>query len=505
MRARAAIALVTLVAALIVPAAAKSAFPGVNGKIAYERAAIDFEIHVMDPDGSHDTFLTLGEEPSWSPDGTRIAFSDAGLWIMNADGSDRHQIVAEDASGTPINPAWSPAGNKLAFARRECHPAGGGSEDCTSAVETVFDDGTGETTLASGALPKLCKPAWSPDGTEILLIGAQFAAGHACYGDLYSIQPDGTGLRALTNSGGSGQNYDQVDWSPDSRRLLVSLGGFYGVGTVNRDATTDPDGTFIQFTTKGAWSPDGRRFVLVGDGMSYAYSAIYVVHTDGAEPHKLSRPSSVDTEPDWQPLPNAGYPRPKGASPLQVPLVPTYKQCTTTNSHHGSPLAFPSCSPPDHASNNLTMGTPDANGQPANAIASVFYAARPGDAKVAIAMRDIRSNLALADYIGELQLVSDLRITDRNNTPNPGGPGPGTVQNAPLPVTVSCTGTASATIGSDCNLTTTVNAVHPGALTGGLRSVWELGQVHVYDGGADGLVSTAGDNTLFLTQGLFIP
>src|SRR6185312_10670410 len=61
----------------------------------------------------------------------------------------------------------------------------------------------------------------------------------------------------------------------------------------------------------------------------------------------------------------SGYPRPKGASPLRVALVPAYEPCTAPNRTHGPPLAFGSCAPPQQSSSDLTLGTPDANGQPA--------------------------------------------------------------------------------------------------------------------------------------------
>ena len=38
----------------------------------------------------------------------------------------------------------------------------------------------------------------------------------------------------------------------------------------------------------------------------------------------------------------------------------------------------------------------------------------------------------------------------------------------------------------------------------GLRSNWQLDQVKVYDGGADGTATTA-DNTLFMDEGIFAP
>ena len=44
----------------------------------------------------------------------------------------------------------------------------------------------------------------------------------------------------------------------------------------------------------------------------------------------------------------------------------------------------------------------------------------------------------------------------------------------------------------------------PGVIKEDKRAVWQLGKVQVFDGGADGVVSTAG-NTLFATQGYYTP
>ena len=60
------------------------------------------------------------------------------------------------------------------------------------------------------------------------------------------------------------------------------------------------------------------------------------------------------------------------------------------------------------------------------------------------------------------------------------------------------------TIGSTCSLNTTADAVLPGVVKETRRAIWQLGQVQVFDGGSDGVVSTT-PNTLFLTQGIFVP
>jgi hypothetical protein len=198
------------------------------------------------------------------------------------------------------------------------------------------------------------------------------------------------------------------------------------------------------------------------------------------------------------------YPRPKGATPFRVSLVPAFARCASPDKTHGAPLAFPSCSP-QQASPNLTVGTPDANAQAANSVGTVLYKALAGDVSVDASITDVRNTSDLSDYEGGLEVRSDMRVTDRMNSVSPGGDGdPATVVDFPFPVQVPCTGTASSGIGSTCSTSTTLNAVVPGAITAGKRAVWELSQVQVFDGGADGDTSTA-DNSLFAVQGVFAP
>ena len=52
---------------------------------------------------------------------------------------------------------------------------------------------------------------------------------------------------------------------------------------------------------------------------------------------------------------------------------------------------------------------------------------------------------------------------------------------------------------------TTADALVPDTIKEGRRAIWQAGTVRVYDGGPDGLASTTGDNTLFATQGVFVP
>jgi hypothetical protein len=68
---------------------------------------------------------------------------------------------------------------------------------------------------------------------------------------------------------------------------------------------------------------------------------------------------------------NCRYARPVSATPLHMTLVPAAKACTSSNSTHAAPLAAPSCNPPQPTSSNLTVGSPDVNGNPAASTGAV--------------------------------------------------------------------------------------------------------------------------------------
>jgi glucose/arabinose dehydrogenase len=219
----------------------------------------------------------------------------------------------------------------------------------------------------------------------------------------------------------------------------------------------------------------------------------------------------ITFRPAQAPPPSAtAYVRSKGATPVLTSLVPSFKACRTPNRTHGSPLAYPSCAPPGQSSANLTIGTPDANGAAANMVGQMRLDVLGSDVGLRVSTSDVRclagvtacgaANAASGpDYTGQLELATRLRITDAASG------GIATTLDSPLTATVPCTATApDMSIGASCALDTTVNALVPGAVSAGGRALWELGKVEVYDGGTDGSAQTGG-NTLFLTQGVFVP
>jgi hypothetical protein len=206
------------------------------------------------------------------------------------------------------------------------------------------------------------------------------------------------------------------------------------------------------------------------------------------------------------------YARPKGATPFRVSLVPAFRNCASPNRTHGSPLSFGSCALPQQTSSQLTVGSPDANGRVANSIGSVRLdvlagdpatPANEADVQVSASLTDVRKQSDLSDYTGELRFETFVQITDRFNGSSQSEPA--TTETNPFPFTVPCASTSSTTIGGACTLSSSFNAILPGSVVEGKRAIWELNEIDVYDGGADGQANTTFDNTLFARQGVFVP
>jgi hypothetical protein len=506
--------LALLPALLMLAAPAHAAFPGENGKIAFDKEG---GIYAVNADGTDLTTLvgTSGSfDPAWSSDGSKIAFArrtgvgvDTDVYVMNADGTGATGLTSDPAIETA--PAWSPDGTRIAFQSYS---------DGDPEIYTMGADGSDPIKLTNNSSIDAL-PAWSPDGQRIA-----FNSNVGGNANIWIVSADGSGqAQSITTSPLSDV---RPNWSPDAARIAFMrvipdpdpscdpCDNQSDIYTIDSDGSGE---TLIRPDADGApaWSPDGSK-LLVSDPFG---SGLYTVNADGTGPPQTVTTAGANGE--WQPV-HSGYARPKGATKMVLRFVPAYEPCSTPNAVHGAPLAADSCSPAVPVSDFLTVGTPESNGAQANSTgyANLRAICNPpapgpvppcsdpgdqGDEEFQISITDVRQKLTLLDYAGELEARMTLRITDRWNGLCPGCPKPGTATDVPFSFAVPCANTQSASTGSTCSLTTTANAVAPGAAREGKRSVWRLGRFEIYDGGPDGDADTSSGNTLFAEQGLFVP
>jgi Tol biopolymer transport system component len=167
-------------------------------------------IRIVDADGMNERYLGEGSEgscPTWSPDGSKIAFeSDNGLEVMNADGSGKRllaslaEIVPPLSALRVLNPiTWSPDGGMIAFELQADFPdpSLGQPNTLLAQIWTVNADGSNLKRLTTDSALEFV-PSWSPDSQTIAFVSDR----NDGISEIWTSHVDGSDLRQLTEGWG---------------------------------------------------------------------------------------------------------------------------------------------------------------------------------------------------------------------------------------------------------------------------------------------------------------
>jgi WD40-like Beta Propeller Repeat len=222
------------------------------------------------------------------------------------------------------DPTWSPDGTHIAFAGSTNDPFG----------LYVLNVATGEDRIIPGTDEKLSvgHPTWSPDGELLAFEGSTDVdtEPHQSW-DIYSIRPDGSELTNLTNTPDESETRPTWSWTTD--RIAFVRGVPRGSGVY----TMAPDGSDVVLVfdalpnlASPAWSPDGAAIAFSADT-----GQVYTIPAGGGEPTAVA---GALGEPAWAAVPDDA---PVLPTPTQTPTPTPTMSASPVGKDIG--LGFPVC------------------------------------------------------------------------------------------------------------------------------------------------------------------
>lgn len=214
---------------------------------------------------TQDLFVDI--DPTWSPDGTKLAFlSDRGgnmdLWIYGLESGDFRRLVdLEEDLGFPV---WSPNGEHIAFFARDSRNVWGYGE------LQIVDVATGEINALEETYFVPSKPSWSPDSETLAIMVLQPYSSRYREGvsQIMLIGTDGEVKDYISPQEGRTpaiRNVNGPVWAPDGSSIAYVQDGM--LWTLPVDAEGQPAGEPQQRTKELAsapsWTADGQKMLYL--------------------------------------------------------------------------------------------------------------------------------------------------------------------------------------------------------------------------------------------------
>jgi Tol biopolymer transport system component len=226
------------------------------------------DVWVMSHDGSGARRVASCESPcdqlsypSWSPDGSSLvvsrfdelsgtAWGPSAIEVVDvATGNRRVVWQSTDGSEAYHVPRWSPDGTRIVFTV-ETYTDATESTLMSTRLAIVKADGTSSEPVPITAPDRGAWGGdWSPDGTAIAFFSNFDPAApqdRTTATDIYTVRPDGTGLRNVTNLGLGSERAIEPTWTSDGSGFVFTLVDGFGSGQIPAVALMDADGSNMQ-------------------------------------------------------------------------------------------------------------------------------------------------------------------------------------------------------------------------------------------------------------------